>query len=64
MSPLPPTCFGTPATALDGTGRDGTDGTRGEGRPAPRARIGRAVLAPQAASGGPGQLATGREGGR
>lgn len=26
MSPLPPTCFGTPATALDGTGRTGRGG--------------------------------------
>lgn len=60
-SPLPPTRISTRPAAPKGTGRDGTrlDGPdEGEGRPAPIARAGRALLATQAVRGGPGQGVT------
>lgn len=59
MSSLPPTRMGTRPATPEGTGRDGTDGTRGRGsRRRARARLGRALLASQAARGAPGPAVT------
>lgn len=54
MSPQSPTRIGTRRAAPEGPGRDGTDGTRGRGG----WRSARALLATQAACGGPGPAVT------
>lgn len=64
MSLLPPTRNGTRPAALDGTGRDGTDGTRGRGGRRRAGEQGARSSRPRRRAAARAQLSPGREGGR